>query len=117
MPFSHCWMHVQGMTTVYDQEKILWLLLSLSLLIDPTVTKTFKFLFVKSREIHSTVQKVCQRGNTIEFCPQTQKGITITDKLSYHNLIRSERDEWRIYMYAIVIISSNHNDVVLIANR
>ena len=21
MPFSHCWMHVQGMTAVYDQEK------------------------------------------------------------------------------------------------
>ena len=101
------------------KKKILWLLLNLSLLIDPTVTKTFKFLFVKSREIHSTIQKVCQRGNTIEFCPQTQKGkgITVTNKLSCHNLIRSERDEWRIYMYAIVIISSNHNDVILIANR
>ena len=52
---------MQGMTAVYDQEKILWLLLSLSLLIDPTMTKTFKFLFVKSKEIHSTMQKVCQR--------------------------------------------------------
>ena len=52
---------MQGMTAVYDQEKILWLLLSLSLLKDPTMTKTFKFLFVKSKEMHSTMQKVCQR--------------------------------------------------------
>ena len=99
------------------KKKILQLLLNRSLLIDPTMTKTFKFLFLKSKEIHSTMQKVCQRLTPQNSVRRLRKVLTVTDKLSCHNLIRSKSDEWRIYMYAVVIISSNHNDVILIANR
>ena len=61
-----CPFHIVGCTFKVWQlfmikKKILWLLLNRSMLIDPTVTKTFKFLFVKSKEICSTMQKVCQR--------------------------------------------------------